>query len=160
MLSGEVLADVPCMNEGRTGRRGFSYSLRSSFVAVTAASVAFWWYGQPPLPFEVIGDISRADVKAIVRFLSCQPGQAFELAGGMENTEVAGWVFYFDDARREPILSMERKSAEQVEVRTGVQHPPTPGGGGTGEGYTTVLRNRNGHWHIDDCTRWMSAAYH
>lgn len=107
-------------------RRWFQFGLGSLFLAVTALAVAFWAYPKPP-PFEVYGNLSRADQRAIVAAVRAH-----------------------SQVRDKRILSIEVTGPTSVEVHTGWTDGPLSGGGDVAE-----LEKEADQWKITDIGGWM-----
>ena len=147
-------------------RRWFRFSLATLFLLMTTVSVGVWWNVQPPLPFPVTGNISRADIKAILAVLSRDQLSPTEISDDLPFPEIERrvneqrLVGHVNVARRKPVLAMERTKADEIEVRTGVTYPTPPGGGWNGEGYTITFRKKNGLWEATGVGNWKSASHY
>lgn len=131
-------------------RRWFSFSLAACFAAVTFASAFFWWYGQQRLPFDVSGSLRRDEIRAILTRLS----NPVEL-----RPEDHGVLRGYDRAQTEPVLSMQRRSADEILLTTGTRNTMPPGGGETGRGHTVTFKYRQGLWQPVQCTTWGMSSY-
>jgi len=115
------------MNEQPPKRRPwFQFGLGGLFLAVTALAVVFWAYPKPP-PYEVYGNLSRADQRAIVAAVHAHP-----------------------DVRDKRILSIEVNGPTSVEVLTGWADGPL-----TGWGDVVELEKEAGAWKVTSTEGWM-----
>jgi hypothetical protein len=105
--------------------RWFRYSLRALFVVVTLAALVAW-YSQPP-GITIIGDISRSDVSAICEAVK-KSGKDFG----------------------RPIMVIELRAPDKVEVKTWRVNGPLSGGG-----CDLKLEKQSGDWVVVDYELWM-----